>query len=99
MHRFCAAFRESREQRGNGSMHFADGEPPMHTVMRHALHTGQRVEEAMQTCGFRLFANRELDDVFRAERGNQLARRTERDHPREKKPPPRPGRRAAPFFM
>ena len=47
MHRFGAAFRESREQRRNGSMHFADGEPPMHTVMRHALDTGQRAQEAL----------------------------------------------------
>ena len=80
MHRFGAAFRESREQRRNGSMHFPDREPPMHTVMYHVLHTGQRAEDAIQICGFRLFVNCELDDVFGTERGNQLARRTERDH-------------------
>src|SRR6185436_19275117 len=38
MHRVGAAFREGREQRGNGPMHFPDGEAPMHAVMRHALH-------------------------------------------------------------
>ena len=80
MHRFRPVFRESREQRRNGSMHFPDGEPPVHIVMRHALDTGKRAEEVMQTCGFRLFANREFDDVFGAERCDQLARRAERDH-------------------
>ena len=67
MQRFCAAFGEGCEQRRNGSMHFPDGEPPVHAVMRQALHTGQRAEKAIQTCGFRLFANREFDDVFGAE--------------------------------
>ena len=47
-------------------MHFSHGEPPMHTVMRQALHTGQRAEEAMQTCGFRLLANGEFDDLNNA---------------------------------
>ena len=74
------AFREGREQRRNGPMHFPDGEPPMHSVMRQTLDTGQRAQDAMQTCAVRLFADRELDDVLGAERGNQLARRSERDH-------------------
>ena len=48
--------------------------------MDNTLHAGERAQDAVGKRGRCNLTHRELDDVFGAERCNQLARRAERDH-------------------
>jgi len=62
---------------GHGPVHFAHGETPAAGIVNHFFDARQSGKDRLIDGSFR--PDRELDDVFGAERGDQLARRPERD--------------------
>jgi hypothetical protein len=77
--RFSTASTEQREQRRHSPMHLPDRQPPAFSLSTRAIDTRQREQVLLGQRGIYAAVDCELDDVFGAQRGNQLARRAERN--------------------